>query len=117
MSTDSSATSAESTTIFNVSNPRASLISLNMSNITKLTPSNFITWRLQISSLLEAHELHWFISDDDHSPPETITPTTGDVTANPDFVAWNRQDKLLYSSYWIAFSCGLANRYESHNFS
>lgn len=95
---ESSATSAEPTTIFDVSNPKASLISLNMSNITKLTPSNFITWRLQISSLLEAHELHWFIIDEDRTPPEMITPTTGEPTTNPDFTAWNRQDKLLYSS-------------------
>ena len=97
MSTESSS-SSETTVVFNITDPKTTLISLNMSNITKLTPTNFITWRLQISALLEAHELHCFISDDDQSPPETLTTAEGQHQPNPNFAAWKRQDKLFYSA-------------------
>ncbi|XP_010495906.1 PREDICTED: uncharacterized protein LOC104773055 [Camelina sativa] len=69
-----------------------------MANITKLTPNNFITWRLQIRSLLEAHDLHVFISDEDNTPAETITTATAETQPNPNLAAWKRQDKLLFSA-------------------
>jgi len=99
MSSDtySSATS-ETATIFNSADPKLTLISLNMSNVTKLTPSNFITWRIQVRALLEAHELHCFISEDDQTPPATISTTENSNEPNPNFAAWKRQDKLLFSS-------------------
>ncbi|KAL0723196.1 hypothetical protein Bca4012_037795 [Brassica carinata] len=95
MSTESTKT-AESAPVFNMA--KSTLISLNMSNITKLTATNFITWRLQVRSLLEAHELHCFIDDEDKTPPPTITNDSGVVESNSDYVAWNRQDKMLYSA-------------------
>ncbi|XP_010474349.1 PREDICTED: uncharacterized protein LOC104753857 [Camelina sativa] len=95
---EASSTSSESAPVSNVSEPHKTLISLNMSNITKLTPTNFITWRLQIRSLLEAHELHCFIADEDKTPPETITTATAADQPNPNFAAWKRQDKLLFSA-------------------
>ncbi|CAL9241398.1 unnamed protein product [Arabidopsis halleri] len=69
-----------------------------MSNITKLTQNNYITWRLQIRSLLEAHELHVFIGEDDLTPPPTITIDNNANQTNPKFTAWIRQDKLLFSA-------------------
>lgn len=98
MATETSSITAESAPIFNVSDPKNTLISLNMSNITKLTPNNFITWRLQIRALHEAHEIRCFITDEDQTPPATITTATATNEPNPKFVAWTRQDKLLYSS-------------------
>lgn len=77
---------------------KSTLISLNISNIMKLTVTNFITWRLQVRALLEAHELHCFIDDEDKSPPSTITKETNIVEPNPDHVAWNQQEKMLYSA-------------------
>ncbi|XP_010473765.1 PREDICTED: uncharacterized protein LOC104753175 [Camelina sativa] len=93
MAKEASSGSAESASIFNPCSPKSTLISLNMSNITKLTPTNFITWRLQVRTLLEADELHWFIVDDSYIPEETVKPSNG-----PEFAAWQRQDKMLYSS-------------------
>ncbi|XP_010480966.1 PREDICTED: uncharacterized protein LOC104759777 [Camelina sativa] len=98
MAKEASSGSAKSAPIFNPSSPKSSLISLNMSNITKLTPTNFITWRLQVRALLEAHELHWFIADDPYIPEETVKPSDGPAVPNPEFAAWQRQDKMLYSS-------------------
>lgn len=95
MSTESS-TIAESAPVFNMA--KSTLISFNMSNITKLTATNFIMWRLQVRALLEAHELHCFIDDEDKSPPRTITNEEGVAEPNPDHAAWNRQDRILYSA-------------------
>lgn len=72
MSTESSMT-AKSTIVFNI--VKSTLFSLNMSNITKLTATNFITWLLQVRALLEAHELHCFIDEADQTP-STITTIT-----------------------------------------
>ncbi|XP_010424347.1 PREDICTED: uncharacterized protein LOC104709430 [Camelina sativa] len=69
-----------------------------MANITKLTPNYFITWRLQIRSLLEVHDLHVFIADEDNTPAETVTTATAANQPNPNFAAWKRQDKLLFSA-------------------
>lgn len=67
-----------------------------MSGITKLTPTNYLTWKLQVHALFEALELHHFISETDHTPPATITTTRG--VTNPNHASWKRQDKMLYSS-------------------
>ena len=90
--------SAEMALVFNPSDTKTSLISLNMNGITKLTATNFITWRLQVKALLKAHELHVFVDDTDQTPPETVTHANGVTTSNPMLVAWKRQDRLLYSS-------------------
>ncbi|KAG7552793.1 Integrase catalytic core [Arabidopsis thaliana x Arabidopsis arenosa] len=98
MAIEASVAAADSALVFNPSDPKCSLISLNMSGITKLTPSNFLTWRLQVRALLEAHELHVFISDEDLSPPQQITNADGVTSTNPAFTIWKRQDRMLYSS-------------------
>ncbi|EOA12362.1 hypothetical protein CARUB_v10016514mg [Capsella rubella] len=63
-----------------------------MFNITKLNANNLITWRLQIRALLEAHELHCFISDDDKTPPATADSATAKDQPNPAF-------QTLYRTY------------------
>lgn len=68
-----------------------------MSNIIKLTPTNFITWRLQVYALLESHELHCFLTDHDQSQSETKTDAASVAQTNSNFSAWRRQEKSLYS--------------------
>ncbi|KAG7556724.1 Reverse transcriptase RNA-dependent DNA polymerase [Arabidopsis suecica] len=83
--------------IFDIDSASPTLISINMSNITKLTSINYLTWSLQVKALLEGHELQGFISETDQTPPTHIT--TGTITiANPKFTSWTRQDRLLYSA-------------------
>ncbi|XP_010445735.1 PREDICTED: uncharacterized protein LOC104728459 [Camelina sativa] len=48
------------------------LLNINMVNVTKLTSLNFLTWSLQVHSLLDGHDL-------------------------AAFAIWRRQDKLIYS--------------------
>ena len=98
MAIEASAAAADSALVLNPSDPKSSLISLNMSGITKLTATNFLTWRLQVRALLEAHELHGFISDEDLTPPQQVNNAAGVTETNPAFTIWKRQDRMLYSS-------------------
>ena len=96
MNTASSA-SVEQTSVFNVQNPQSTLLSVNMSSVTKLTNVNYLMWSKQVTALLEGHELHTFLAHTDQSPPATIT-VDGQSTVNPAFAAWRRQDRLLFSA-------------------
>ena len=60
------------------------LLSINLSNVTKLSSTNYLTWSLQIQSLLEGYDLHHFI-DDTHTPPPPTITITGVVSPNPTY--------------------------------
>lgn len=91
------ASSVETTTVFNASDPATTLLSVNMANITKLTNNNYIMWSRQIKALLEGHELHGFI-DKTATVPEATIVVDGQTIPNPDFPPWRPQDRLLYSA-------------------
>lgn len=74
-----------------------SLLNVNMTNVTKLTASNFLMWSRQVSALLDGYDLAGYLDGSVIIPPETIT-TDGVLTANPAYTIWKRQDKLVYSA-------------------
>lgn len=74
-----------------------------MSSVTKLTNVNYLMWSKQVTALLEGHELHTFLGESDQVPPTTIT-VDGQLTVNPAFAAWRRQDRLLFSAMIGAIS-------------
>ena len=51
--------------------PHHPLLTINLSNITKLSSTNYLTWSLQIQSFLEGYDLHHFIDGAilHHHPP------------------------------------------------
>ena len=63
-------------TIQNSQDPQHPLLTINLSNITKLSSTNYLTWSLQIQSLLEGYDLHHFINGTHTPPPPTITITS-----------------------------------------
>lgn len=67
-----------------------------MNNVTKLTASNFLMWSRQVSALLDGYDLSGFLDGSAVPPPPTIT-NEGEVTSNPDYLLWKRQDRLIYS--------------------
>lgn len=73
------------------------ILSINMTNVTKLTASNFLMWSRQVQALLDGYDLSGYLDGSIIIPPSTIT-TDGVVTANPEYQVWKRQDKLIYSS-------------------
>lgn len=71
------------------------LLNVNMVNITKLTSTNFMTWNLQVHSLLDGYDLAGYLDGSTPAPEQTITTADGDVP-NPDHTKWRRQDRLIY---------------------
>ena len=69
----------------------------NMVNITKLSSTNYLTWSVQITSLLRGYDLVKFIDNTTILPAATIT-VDDVVTPNPAFTAWQRHDNLLFSA-------------------
>ena len=93
MSSSSNTTANEVISLNNTN----SLLNINMSNVSKLTSTNYLMWSLQVRALLDGYALA------DHLHTSTVIPqamiTTGEVEApNPDFIRWTRQDKLIYSA-------------------
>lgn len=73
------------------------ILNVNMSNVTKLSGSNFLMWSRQIHALLNGYGLAQYIDGTIQVPPPTIT-TDGVVDLNPAFTSYQRQDQLLYSA-------------------
>ncbi|XP_021745468.1 uncharacterized protein LOC110711399 [Chenopodium quinoa] len=68
-----------------------------MHNVLKLTPTNYLSWKLQVEALLVGHDVFSFL--DGSTPCPSPTLITNDVESpNPDFAWWTRQDRLLFGS-------------------
>lgn len=105
--TESTGTSGPATAtriaVFDPNNPTTTLLAVNMSNITRLTNTNYLMWSRQIHALLEGHELHSFLQKSDTTPTPTIV-IEGVDKPNPAYTPWCRQDRLLYSAMIGAIS-------------
>ena len=86
--------------------PHHPLLTINLSNITKLSSTNYLTWSLQIQYLLEGYDLHHFI-DDTHTPSSPTVTITGVASPNPTYTTWKRQDRLIFSAILGAISVSL----------
>lgn len=63
-------------------------------------------WSLQVHALLDGYALAKHIDSNHVVPPPTLT--AGDaVTENPEFIRWNRQEKLIYSALLGAISTSI----------
>ena len=67
------------------------LLNINMSNITKLTPTNYLMWSRQVHALLDGYDLAGYIDGSITAPSETIN-TAGTATTNTAYKFWKRQD-------------------------
>ncbi|KAJ1698432.1 hypothetical protein LUZ63_006944 [Rhynchospora breviuscula] len=93
----SSSISTPSSTISSLS---PDIIPLTIPIATKLTHTNYLTWKSQILPLLHGYNLARFL--DSAPPPSTITTDSGVLAINPDYLPWHRQDQLLLG--WIRSS-------------
>lgn len=85
-----------STTAETVDLTPATLLNINMSNVTKLTSTNYMKWSLQVHALLEGYELAGHLDGTTPTLSPTIT-TEGVETTNPAYALWRRQDRLIFS--------------------
>lgn len=74
-----------------------SILNVNMTNVTKLTGSNFLMWSRQVHALLDGYDLGGYIKGSIVVPLATITTDDG-ITTNPAYTLWKRQDRLIYSA-------------------
>ena len=93
-------------TIQNFQDPQHPLLTINLSNITKLSSTNYLTWSIQIQSLLEGYDLHHFI-DGAHTPPPPTIIVTGVASPNPAYTIWKCQDHHIFSSLLGTISVSL----------
>lgn len=91
--TDSPALSFETIAVSKTPN----LLNLNMTNVTKLTSSNYLMWSRQVQALLDGYDLGSYIDGSTTAPPLTITTDDGSAP-NPDHALWKRQDRLIFSA-------------------
>lgn len=80
-----------------------SLLNVNMSNVTKLTSTNFLMWRRQVHALLDGYDLAGYVDGSIEEPHTTVT-VHGVTSPNPEYKLWKRQDKLIYSGLIGAIS-------------
>ncbi|XP_019094565.1 PREDICTED: F-box protein At4g22280-like [Camelina sativa] len=75
----------------------SALLHINMVNITKLTSDNYMTWSLQVHSLLDGYDLAGFL-DGTSIPPDPTTIVNEQSTPNPAYAKWHCQDKFIYGA-------------------
>lgn len=89
--------------VFNPKEPKGSVLTLNMYNVTKLIATNYIVWSQQIQFLLEGYELQTLISSDVIFLPVVIIEN-GLAQPNPIYSHLKWHDPLLYSALLGALS-------------
>lgn len=75
------------------------LVVLNIPISTKLTRTNFLTWRCQIKPTLHGHGLFKYLTND---PPSKNVAVDGIESSNPVYFHWYQQDQLLLT--WLRSS-------------
>lgn len=73
-----------------------SLLNVSMTNVTKLTATNYLIWHRQVHALLDGYDLAGYLDGSVAAPEPTLT-VSGTISPNPAYKIWKRQDKLIYS--------------------
>ncbi|KAD4585451.1 hypothetical protein E3N88_23052 [Mikania micrantha] len=94
MASDSNSESPIITTI-PISTP--SLTIVHFPSSLKLISTNYLGWKTQVEAILHGLDLFKFIDGTHPPPPPTIDPA-GCSIPHPDFLAWFRQDRLLFGA-------------------
>ena len=92
------------------------LLNVNMVNITKLTSTNYMTWSLQVHTLLDGYDLAGYIDGTKPAPAPTTT-VNDEVTANPEFnkMAPSRSPSIQ-RSHWhpLPVYSGTGHQHQDH---
>ena len=72
----------------------------------KLDYTNYIPWKHQLITILEAYSLIEHIDGSITQPCQFLLDTQGNLTTsvNPDFLTWRIKDKALLSLIIIAYN-------------
>lgn len=81
----------------NSQEPTKPLIMITIHNFIKLTTTKYLSWKLQIETILIGYDLQKFIDGSHLAPPEKITKDNKEES-NPEHTTWVRQDKLIFGA-------------------
>ncbi|CAJ2634258.1 unnamed protein product [Trifolium pratense] len=95
-----------SRSIANPYEPSKPFSCITLSGVTKLLPTNYLNWKLQVEAFLDGFDLLKYTDGSFPAPTATITTTaTPPVTSpNPAFQTWRRQDRLIYGAILTTLS-------------
>jgi hypothetical protein len=101
-----SSTSSTSSTFSAMNNQTQMFLLSNISNFVsvKLDHTNFLTWKFQITSILDAYSLLDCIDGTVSSPVKFLHREDGTESVNPDFLSWKARDKALISLLSVTLS-------------
>ncbi|KAJ8647691.1 hypothetical protein MRB53_000714 [Persea americana] len=88
---------ANNNIIPNDGEPTRPFFVVQFTNAVKLIPTNYITWKAQIKSILVGYGLFKFF-DGTHLAPAKMITTNNVATPNLAYATWMRQDQLLYGA-------------------
>lgn len=74
------------------------LLHVNMTNVVKLSSTNYLMWSRQVLALFDGYELSQYLGDSFEPPSSTVLNAEGISVPNPLFTHWKRQDRLVYSA-------------------
>ncbi|WVZ15231.1 hypothetical protein V8G54_012797 [Vigna mungo] len=98
-----------SSSISNPHEPSKPFTCITRSSVTKLLPSNYLTWKLQVEALLDGYDLLKYPYGSFPAPPMTISTTGVPPTPNPAYQTWRRQDRLIYGALLTTLSPEVAS--------
>ncbi|XP_010424268.1 PREDICTED: uncharacterized protein LOC104709334 [Camelina sativa] len=82
------------------------LLNVNMTNVTRLTSTNYIMWSRQVYALIDGYGLASYLEGSKALHADTIM-IDGTSSPNPAYINCLRQDKLLYSALLGAISISI----------
>ncbi|KAA0035482.1 UBN2_3 domain-containing protein [Cucumis melo var. makuwa] len=76
----------------------------NKISLVKLSDNNFLLWKFQILTALEAYDLENILESESEAPSKYLTSigissTSATRTPNPEYKVWKYQDRLISS--WL----------------
>jgi len=99
------------TSITNPYEPSKPLACITLGSVTKLLPTNYLNWQLQVEAFLDDYDLLKYPDGSLPAPSKTITTTaeTPVTTENPASQTWRRQDCLIYGALLTTLSNEVAS--------
>ncbi|WVY95339.1 hypothetical protein V8G54_034427 [Vigna mungo] len=98
-----------SLSISNPHEPSKPFTCITFSSVTKLLPSNYLTWKLQVKALLDGYDLLKYPDGSFPAPSMTISTTGVPPTPNPTYQTWRQQDRLIYGALLTTLSPEVAS--------
>jgi len=99
------------TSITNPYEPSKPLACITLDSVTKLLPTNYLNWQLQVEAFFGGYDLLKYPDGSLPAPSKTIT-TTAEIpvtTENPAYQTWRRQDRLIYGALLTTLSNEVAS--------